>query len=302
MCANGFDALIGELITQEDLPATYRTIVRQSLMPLAERVAARRHAAKRPFIVGVHGAQGTGKTTLARFLSAILDHCHGYRTVSLSLDDFYLTRSERAALARDVHPLLMTRGVPGTHDLDLAAATVEQLLAATPRTHTRIPVFDKSIDDRLPAAEWRMFRGRPEVILFEGWCVGARPESDPDALRTPINALEREQDADARWRTYVNECLKGPYARFFQRLDCLIMLRAPSMEAVLDWRRLQERKLADRLARTGGSGAAMSDSEVARFVMYYERITRACLAEMPHRADAVIDVARDHVLGAPVFR
>ncbi|MEX2475669.1 hypothetical protein [Marinobacter sp.] len=291
------------LIDQEALPPSYVSTVERTILPLAEHIAEQFQQKQAAVIVGVHGAQGTGKSTLTLFLKQLLDHHFNVRTASFSLDDIYLTKVEREHLAQSVHPLLLTRGVPGTHDVGLGERVLDQLLAASAGTRVPVPVFDKAIDDRLSEDQWPGFEGPADVVLVEGWCMGAVPVKDRRELSAPVNALELSEDPDAIWRHYVNDCLDDGYRAFFERMDTLIMLNAPSMECVLEWRTLQEHKLARRLGdapKEGGSVQPlriMTDDEVARFVMHYERITRRCLAEMPSRADIVIDVAEDHSLG-----
>ncbi|GGE75370.1 kinase [Streptosporangium jomthongense] len=294
------------LIKQEGLPDNYAATVEQTILPLVEYIVALRRSEKRTVVVGIHGAQGTGKSTLALFLTRLLCDHWQCPTASFSLDDLYLTRAGRRALAEQVHPLFITRGVPGTHDLALGEQVIDQLQTAGPADQTRIPAFDKSRDDRAPLNEWPVFDGRAEVILIEGWCLGALPEDD-NALAEPINTLEAEEDSAGTWRGYVNQCLKGRYQAFFARLDSLVMLKAPSMSRVLEWRTLQEHKLA---AKTGEHTSAhaerdsriMSDQEVIRFIMHYERVTRSCLEKLPGRADVLIEVSGDHSLGRPRFQ
>jgi D-glycerate 3-kinase len=108
----------------------------------------------------------------------------------------------------------------------------------------------------------------------------------------PLNALERIEDSDGNWRHYVNTKLGGPYAAFFQLIDALVMLHAPSFEAVLAWRTQQEEKLAERMRETGGDITAlsiMSSADLVRFLMHYERITRHSLKHLPQRADMRVD-------------
>lgn len=301
---------IKALIHQEGLPETYAQTVEQTILPLADHILALHDTEKGPVVVGIHGAQGTGKSTLTLFLREILVRHQNCPTANFSLDDIYLTRAERQDLAERIHPLFKTRGVPGTHDVALGQSVLDQLSSAGPDDRTPIPLFDKSRDDRVPVEEWPVFSGRAEVILVEGWCLDARPE-DEGALSSPINRLEADEDPHGTWRTYVNEQLKGEYRDFFGQIDCLVMLKAPSMKCVLEWRSLQEKKLARKTRSateegeigTGAQGLRiMNDDEVARFVMHYERVTRACLAEMPGRADVLINVAEDHSLGLPQFR
>ncbi|MEO6340138.1 MAG: kinase [Caulobacteraceae bacterium] len=274
-------------LAAEDLPPSFAEAVGAVYAPLAMRVAeaARRHGPG--FVVGLCGAQGSGKSTLVAVLEMLLDDA-GLRTATLSLDDFYLPRADRAALADAVHPLLATRGVPGTHDVALAVDVVDRLRAGE---GALAPRFDKAADTRM--ADWDRLDGPTDVILFEGWCVGATPEP-ASALSTPLNALERERDAAGVWRTYVNEQLAGPYRALFGRVDMLILLQAPSFEVVLGWRTEQEHKLKARRAREGrGLARAMSDAEVAAFIAHYERITRRIQAEMPARVDVVVRLGGD---------
>ncbi|MEX0605063.1 MAG: hypothetical protein WD623_16120 [Marinobacter sp.] len=306
--------LIAELIEAEGLPDHFRSTVERYFVPLAEEIAKRQRLLGQPMLVGINGAQGTGKSTLALFLQNMLTSQLNCPCARFSLDDLYRTHTDREWLARKIHPLLATRGVPGTHDLVLGQQTVNQLINAGPTTETRIPVFDKAIDDRLPHSRWPIYTGVANVILIEGWCVGAQPEEDSAKLAAPVNSLESEEDPEGIWREYVNIQLKGPYADFFGQLDMLIMLKAPSMECVLKWRTLQERKLANKRenapekrknesSSTGTdhcpsqkdqSRGIMSADDLIRFIMHYERLTLAMLQTMPARADAVLDVAEDH--------
>jgi D-glycerate 3-kinase len=249
----------------------------------------------RGLVVGLCGPQGSGKSTMALDLETQLREAGGLSVARLSLDDLYLPGRTRARLASEIHPLLRTRGVPGTHDVARGTALLEGLPAAAPGTRTALPRFDKGLDEPFESAREDVFVGPADVVLFEGWCVGARPEP-PAALAAPVNELERTADAQGRWRRYVNEQLAGPYQRLFASLELLIMLRAPRFEQVYAWRAQQEHELAARLrsaaaAGTAAAGArAMSDQELRNFVMHYERLTRHIDAEMPQRADFVLEL------------
>lgn len=310
MSDRSLEQTISALIQQEGLPDAYAETVEKTILPLADRICALHDTEKQPIVVGIHGAQGTGKSTLTLFLREILLRHRNRSAANFSLDDIYLTRCERQDLAERVHPLFITRGVPGTHDVALGQQVLNRLRGAAPEDATPIPAFDKSRDDRVPRDQWPVFGGRAEVILLEGWCLDARPEKD-SALAEPMNRLEENEDPDGVWRRYVNDQLKGEYRQFFDEIDYLVMLKAPSMECVLEWRRLQEQKLAKKIRNAPKRGELhanaqdlriMTDDEVGRFVMHYERVTRACLAEMPVRADVLINVAEDHSLGLPQFR
>jgi len=225
--------------------------------------------ADRPPLIAVVGAQGSGKTTLAR---AAADR---FGAAQISIDDVYLTRAEREAMAREVHPLFLTRGPPGTHDLGLLQGLIDALSAAGPDDETPIPDFDKRGDDRRPRERWRAFRGRPSAILIDAWCLGAPPEPEA-ALAEPVNALERERDPDGGWRRAVNGFVAGPYAAFAARFDAVLFLQAPGFEVVLDWRGQQE---ADLLGVAPDDLPHDERRRLAGFIQYFERITRRMLTD-----------------------
>ena len=270
---------IAEFVQQEKLGPEFTDTVERIYRPLADRIRQMKDS-RRGCIVGICGSQGSGKSTGAGVLRILLKAA-GLRVAVLSIDDLYLPKEAREKLAQDVHPLLATRGPPGTHDVALGERVLDALL--TPQC-TAIPRFDKSRDTRCDPSQWDQFQGPAEIILFEGWCVGARPEP-VEALAKPVNDLERNLDAAGIWRHYVNDALAGPYQHLFGRIEYLILLKAPSFEVVAGWRKEQEAKLR---ARAGAAAGVMSDAQIDRFVQYYERLTRFILAEMPSRADAVV--------------
>ena len=227
--------------------------------------------------VGVGGGQGAGKSTLCRLIEAA-GRALGTRVVTLGLDDFYLTKAERAELARAVHPLLATRGPPGTH----AVADLRRALAALRKPgEVRVPRFDKGADDRTARAT---LRGPADVVVVEGWCVGAPPADAP--LGVPINALEREHDSEGHWRRYTEQALRGEYAQLNAELDAIVFLQVPGLSAVRRWRLQQE---ADR-----APAQRMTEAQVFRFVEHYERVTRRMLATLPNTADVVVELNDAH--------
>lgn len=254
-------------------------------LPMAAWVAE--HAEERMLVLGLNGAQGTGKSALARLLKRLLERIYGMRVAILSLDDLYLTAAERMRRAETIHPLLATRGVPGTHDVDLGMRTIRALRERKPLA---LPRFDKAHDDRLPVAQWPRWTRRCDVLIFEGWCVGARPQRGSE-LREPLNGLERLEDPTGDWRWYVNRELGGRYQALFGEIDVLVMLRPESFEHVYAWREEQEA----RLRQAGGGPEVMSPTAVGRFVMHFERLTRFMWEEMPGRADAVVVLGDDHL-------
>lgn len=243
----------------------------------------------RPPLIAVVGAQGCGKTTLARAAAA------RFGAVQVSIDDVYLTRAGREAMAREVHPLFVTRGPPGTHDLGLLQRLIDALSVAGPGEETRIPDFDKRGDDRRPVEAWRVFRGRPSAILIDAWCLGVLPQ-DEAALAEPVNALERDRDPDGVWRRAVNGVVGGAYADFIARFDAVLFLRAPGFEVVLDWRCQQE---ADLLGVAPADLPPEERARIAGFIQYFERITRRMLAGGV-RADVVVQLDENRRSGSIV--
>lgn len=228
---------------------------------IAETRAAHPH---RPALIGVGGAQGSGKTTICtRFAET-----HP-RVAHFSLDDVYSTRAERERLAQRLHPNFITRGPPGTHDLSLAYDVFNSLKKADSDNITPLPRFDKALDDRAPISVWPMVKGRPEAILLDGWCMGAR-HVNASSYEPPLNRFE-EEDADGAWRRFVEGALATDYAGFFATFDEIIYLQAPNFEIVRRWRGQQEEAML---------GRPMTEDEAAaldRFIMHYERVTRSML-------------------------
>lgn len=236
-----------------------------------------------PRVIGISGGQGAGKSTLAALLVDALQQ-QGIRAATGSIDDFYLTHNERRELAKTVHPLLATRGVPGTHDVGLCQRTLDALdgsgLVALPR-------FDKGRDDRCPRSEWPTVQAPLDCFVLEGWCLGAPPQPET-LLANPLNALESVDDPDGRWRRFVNEALLGGYARLWAQVEFWLYIRVPDMAAVTRWRTQQEQDLPPE--------RRMTADQLDRFIAHYERITRWMFETMPERSDIVARLGEDHGL------
>jgi len=278
---------------KHQLPESFALIETEFYEPLGRWVEQRLSERKgsEPLILGINGAQGTGKSTLADFIREFLAVVHDRRTVVLSIDDLYLTRAERRALAKDVHPLLATRGVPGTHDVELGLSVIRSLQRLEQGQSQLVPRFDKSTDDRCAELEWTRVCGPVDLIIFEGWCVGSQPATD-DELLNAINDLEADEDPNRIWRAYVNQQLKEIYPPLFEMLDALVFMSAPDFECVLRWRTEQEEKLA---ASAGGSEThVMTKSQIERFIQHYERITKQNLASIAMKADVRLEFGQDH--------
>lgn len=261
--------------------------------PLCSQLIQHQQQAGRPIIVGINGCQGSGKTTLADYLVMQLQ-AQGQASIALSIDDFYLSQSARHQLAECVHPLLATRGVPGTHNVGVAITTLQSLC----RTGSCvIPQFAKAIDDVLPATQWPTVDCPQAIIVLEGWCVGI-PNQNDDELIQPINTLESQQDSDGMWRNYVNQQLKTTYADLWKLLDYRVFLQAPSFDVVANWRYEQEDKLKQALGNTHESNQLMSRQQIDNFIAHYERLTRHAIRTMPALSDTVfiLDSMRKIVL------
>ena len=286
-----YQQLIKDFIQQERLPSTYLLDATQYFLPLVRDIKAEIQSSRKgPFLIGINGAQGTGKSTLAKLLSALLTSS-GYRTVNLSIDDFYYSKAKRQELADEIHPLLRSRGVPGTHDVDLALNLIEQLCAAGSNQQITLPRFDKSLDDCRPVAACEQIQGPIDIIILEGWFVGAKAQAG-DELTQAINELEINEDSDGRWRAYVNQQLAGSYQSLFEKIHILLMLQAPGFEQILEWRSLQEEKLRT-LAVTDASGL-MDRKAIKHFIQHFERLTRHCLRTLPDSADRVFRLNTEH--------
>jgi len=269
------------------LPADFNEVVTSVYLPLIAHILNKK--TDKPLFISINGAQGTGKSTLTRFLKKIIEGESGLSVADISLDDFYSTRSEREQLANSIHPLLKTRGVPGTHDIQLMENTLLKLLEGHACT---IPRFNKAADDRHVEDQWSKYEKNTDIILFEGWCNHSPSQSDSE-LSSPINELELTNDPDGIWRHYVNEQLKGYHQRIFSHADMSIMLKAPDFEKIYEWRSLQEKKLKQS-TKPSDQSRIMSSDELKRFIQHYERISRHTFEHLPDIADVVIPIAEDH--------
>ena len=269
---------------RHQLPESYLSMAESAFSPLIDEFNTQYQVNQKTYIIGINGCQGSGKSTLADYLCTVAAEKYHLPTVALSLDDFYLTKAERIELARKIHPLLAQRGVPGTHDVNLAIDTISSLASGNKALITR---FDKSMDDRVPEANSETITGHIGLIVIEGWCFGAKSQA-PNSLIEPVNHLERSEDPDGVYRDYVNTALATQYPQLFELVDSTAMLRAPSFKTVFEWRLEQEQKLIEKLQLTKtalASLSTMSDQEIRRFIQNFQRITEHCLEEMPTRVD-----------------
>jgi|TARA_B110000259_G_scaffold71969_1_gene84625 D-glycerate 3-kinase len=257
-------------------------------LPICEKIYQDYKKNKKIKIIGLTGGQGAGKSTITQIIKLILEKKYNLSIVYFSIDDFYRTSSERIKLSKKIHQLFRTRGVPGTHDTNLLKITLLNLRKKNFKPLS-IPRFDKSKDERFPRTKWQKIKKQPQIIIFEGWCVGAKPQ-EKKYLKKSINILEKKYDANLTWRTKVNYELQNEYAKIFNKINRLIFLKVPSFECVYKWRLLQEKKLQ----LTSKGKKIMSPIQIRKFIMYYERITKQMLVDLTKKAYAVLYLDKKH--------
>ncbi|KAJ2332330.1 hypothetical protein GGI00_002835 [Coemansia sp. RSA 2681] len=232
-----------------------------------------------PLVVGINGAQGSGKTTLVRGLVAFL-RARNIATVGFSLDDIYLTHREQQELAqahRD-NPLLQFRGQAGTHDVELGHKTLTALLSND--SAVNIPAYDKSLcggyGDRVPQSEWQATSPPIDVVLFEGWSLGFRALDDREfahfigEVRKPGGSVlckHSRKYSDQNLRA-INENLGRYESLLYPLIDAWVYMRVSDADVVYRWRKEQE----DELAATGRPSLSDKQLEdfVTRFLPAYE--------------------------------
>jgi len=257
-------------------------------LPICEKIYQDYKKNKKIKIIGLTGGQGAGKSTITQIIKLIFNYNYNLKVVYFSIDDFYKTSRERIKLSKNTHKLFKTRGVPGTHDTKLLKKTFSDLMKKKFKP-VLIPSFDKSRDDRASKKKWKKVHEQPQIIIFEGWCVGARPQKKHDLIK-PKNILEKKEDTKFLWRNKVNKELKNEYRKIFNKIDRLIFLKVPNFECVYKWRLLQEKKLQ----LTSRGKKIMSAIQVRKFVMYYERITMQMLKDLTTKAHVVLYLDKKH--------
>ncbi|AHK15617.1 MULTISPECIES: hypothetical protein [Thalassolituus] len=285
-------------VVLSNFPKTWLCQWQEVWLPLAGWLASKKRYAALPPIIGIHGGQGSGKSTLSLALAKIYKEAFNWNVAIVSIDDLYLTHAEREELAATVHPLLITRGVPGTHDYELGQTLFGKLRRLSAGHKVAIPAFDKVSDDRLPEDQWHQIEGPIDMILFEGWCVGCQAVPE-QALEQPINDLEEKEDIGGHWRRWVNEQLKYHYHDWFNAIDTLVMLKVPDMQAVSRWRTQQEEENI-RNRRGDGADRSLDEIALARFIQHYQRLTEEALSSLPSYADLVLTINHQHCVDSVI--
>jgi len=247
--------------------------------------------------LGLSGGQGSGKTTVTGILKIILKKFFKREIQVSSIDDFYKTLKDRNLMSRKIHALFKTRGVPGTHDINLLKKFFYNLKKINLKKF-KSPKFDKSTDDRLKKKYWNNIKKKPEIVILEGWCIGAKPQSNA-LIKKPINILEKHEDRNFAWRKYVNEKLRREYKNLFAKIDHFIFIKIPNFNMVFKWRLLQENKLRKKFK---SSKKIMNNKEIKRFIMFYQRITLQMIKDLSKSASVVMFLKKNHEIKRILFR
>jgi D-glycerate 3-kinase len=286
------------LKSQEILSEPFRDKIGQLnnfFLPISEMIYKIYFKNKKTKVVGLTGGQGSGKSTISNILKIILKENFNLETVIFSIDDFYKTLKERKNMSKKISKLFLTRGVPGTHDTKMLFNCIKKLTKSKFKKIT-IPKFNKAIDDRKSKENWLKVIKKPDIVIFEGWCVGAFPQKKKDLL-IPINELEKQHDKNKIWRNKVNQELGKSYKKIFSLIDTIIFLKIPSFKHVFKWRLLQEKKL--RITSKGKK--TMSDNQIKNFIMFYERLTKHMLRTLTYKASTVVQIDKKHRLKSIKF-
>ena len=277
--------------------ATKIESLRRIYIPMSFWIDKKYKKKGKTLFLGLSGGQGSGKTTVTGILKIILKNYFKRKIHISSIDDFYKTLKDRNKMSSAIHPLFKTRGVPGTHDINLIKKFFD-FIKKKKFKKFKLPKFDKSIDDRLNKKYWFNVKERPEIVIFEGWCVGAKPQLN-SLLKKPINILEKYEDKDLIWRKHANEKLKREYKKIFAMIDNFIFMKIPNFNMVFKWRLLQERKLKKRSHTTK---KIMSYDKIKRFVMFYQRVTLQMFKDMPKVASVVLTLNNKHQINKIKFK
>ncbi len=272
-------------------------MIKSFLIPISFWIANKVEK-KKPFILGLSGGQGSGKTTISSIISIILSKYFKLNVFKISIDDFYKTRKKRLELSKKVHPLLMVRGVPGTHDISIMLDFFKRIKEKKFKS-IKLPRFNKATDDRYNKKLWYSVKRRPDVIIFEGWCVGAKAEQNY-SLKTPINSLEKLKDQKQIWRRFVNKQLKSKYKKLYDQLNCLLFIKAKNFSLLRQWRIKQEKKLSLKSKRSNKL-KIMSDKEIINFMQTYQRITQNMFKSVPKYASIILNLNSNQQIKSVVY-
>ena len=284
--------------TKKDKFKNKNKMIKSFLIPISFWISKKVNK-KKPLILGLAGGHGSGKTTISSILTLILQKHFKLNIFKISIDDFYKTRKDRKILSNRKHPLLMTRGVPGTHDIDLMLKFFKKIRSKKFKS-LKVPKFNKAIDDRCKKSLWYKLKSKPDLVIFEGWCVGARAQSNSQ-LKKPINSLEKVYDQSIKWRSHVNNQLKTKYKILFKQLDGLVYLKAKNFSLLRNWRLKQERKLWVQ-TKNKKNLKIMRSRDVINFMQTYQRITQQMFKDAVKSSSIIMNLNSKHQIQKIKFK
>lgn len=229
-------------------------------LPYAERIIGikEQKGGKNGLIVGVSAIIGAGKTIQGEIMEILLRH-FGYSSISLSIDNHYITHQELNEL-RMKDPRFIRRGV--THDIQLAVHNLTDLIKMEDGAEVKIPIYDRGAysgdGDR---AGWKTITQKPDFIFYDGWMLGAREVEYESVFDSRLPALETEEAR--RFARDVNSRLSD-YEPLWDMIEFMNVLYVPDYRISLKWREQAEETL-----RIQGKG--MSSDEIREFVYYLWR-------------------------------
>ena len=223
----------------------------------------------------IAGSQGSGKSSLSKLIKLYLEKFCNKSVVIISMDDFYLSKSQRTQLSKNIHPLFLTRGVPGTHDLELMNKKIKQIL--NKEFPIYLPIFDKVSDSRKKTYKKIL---KADVVIFEGWCAGSQPV-DQNYLQKNFNNLEKHKDKNFIWRNSYNRYL-NEYQKLFSQFNFFIYFQFNHWDHVLNWKYKQELELRDKK-----KDLALK-KYLKEFVQYYEKVSKWMHLKVPKYCNILI--------------
>jgi len=231
----------------------------------------------------ISGSQGVGKSTLSILLKIVIEKIYKKKVMLLSIDNYYLSKAKRLKLAKKVHPLLVTRGVPGTHNIKKLYQDINQFNKQ--KFPISIPHFDKIKDD---VTTKRNKISNAQILILEGWFCGSLPIRTKYLYKN-INQLESKYDHNKVWRKYYNSMLKNEYKKVFNMFNKKIYMKPPSFKYILKWRSLQENNNANK----SNSKNFMNKDRLKKFIQHYEKITKWMMKTMPDKVDMLIKIDKN---------
>jgi D-glycerate 3-kinase len=260
--------------------------IQKYILPIITNII---NSKKKKFLIS--GSQGIGKSTLVLILKSVIEKIYDKKVMSLSIDDYYLSKKKRLQLSKKIHPLLQTRGVPGTHDLDKLNKHVNQFNKK--KFPIIIPIFDKLSDDTVKKTN---IINKADILFLEGWCCGCLPIEN-QYLYKNINKLESNLDKNNIWRNFYNNKLQNNYKKIFKLFSLKIYMQPPTFKYVYKWRFDQERKNLSKSVNK----KYMSKEQLDKFIQHYEKITKWMIRTMPEEADMLIKVNKSQMIKKIIY-